>query len=376
LQESFPERRPRHAWADNLKVVLVTGVIVTHATVAWTGVGNWVFKEPPVREPLLGVLVLCSAVGALFGMALFFLIAGVFTPQSFERKGLRRFLVDRAIRLGVPLMFFVGFLAPVIEYVDPENAGWNQGFVAFAPTVWWSLPPAWGPTWFLPVLLLFSAVYAVARGIVPGRTTGGNTPRAWHLAAAATVVALTTFLVRFEVPLGAEPFRLGLGQAPAWIIGFVLGVVGAERGWYDPIRPQLAYRARHVAWATIGALAVMVGAAMAVGADIDAFAGGGTWQSLVTAALEGSLVVSVPLWLMDVFRRRWNHQGRLARAMSRAALAAYVLHQIVLVGFVLASRYVQWPPEVKYVTVSAFAVCGSFALGMVVVRLPHVSRMV
>jgi len=60
-------------WADNLKVVLVAGVIVAHATIAWTGVGNRVLTEPPVREPPFSVLVLASGVGVLFGMASFFL---------------------------------------------------------------------------------------------------------------------------------------------------------------------------------------------------------------------------------------------------------------------------------------------------------------
>ena len=72
----------RSAWADNLKVVLVAGVIVAHTTMAWTHVGNWVFREPVVREPLLSVLTLVTAVVSLFGMPLFFLVAGYFTPMS------------------------------------------------------------------------------------------------------------------------------------------------------------------------------------------------------------------------------------------------------------------------------------------------------
>lgn len=56
-------------------------------------------------------------------------------------------------------------MSPVIEYVDPENAGWTEGFWAFTRHIWW--PPAPGPTWFLGVLLAFSAVYAVVRTIWP-----------------------------------------------------------------------------------------------------------------------------------------------------------------------------------------------------------------
>ena len=116
-------RSGRSAWADNLKVVLVAGVIVGHTTMAWTGVGNWVFREPYVREPLLTVLTFLSALGALFAMPLFFLVAGYFTPGSFERKGFRRFVVGRAIRLLLPMAAWVLLLSPPIEYADPGSYG-------------------------------------------------------------------------------------------------------------------------------------------------------------------------------------------------------------------------------------------------------------
>lgn len=56
-------------------------------------------------------------------MAVFFFIAGAFTVPSLRRKGPRRFLLDRTLRLGVPTVFFVIFLSPLVEYVDSDNAG-------------------------------------------------------------------------------------------------------------------------------------------------------------------------------------------------------------------------------------------------------------
>lgn len=368
--------RSRDAWADNLKVVLVVGVIVAHVTIAWTGVGSWVFTEDPVREPLFSLLVLASS-GSLFGLAVFFLLAGMYTPGSLARKGTRSFLVDRALRLGLPLLGFVLLVAPVVEWADPDRAGWDRGFVAYTlEVVWWSWPqpPAWGPTWFLAVLLLFSVVYAAARALVPAREASSWPVRPRHLVAVACGIAVVSWLVRIEIPVGEEVGRLALGQAPAWVTGFTLGVVGAEHGWLDPVPPAVAAGAR---WVGIGALvtsAVVIGAAAALGADLDAFAGFGTWQSLVLAAIEGALVVSMPLWLVDLFRRRWDHQGAVARLASRAAFAAFVVHQVVLVGLVLASHAVVWPPEVEWLLVSVVGVVGSFAVGGLLTRVPVVGR--
>lgn len=85
-------------------------------------------------------------------------------------------------------------------------------------------------------------------------------------------------------------------------------------------------------------------------------------------------MVSMPLWPVDLFRRRFAHQRALGRHASRAAFAAFVVHQIVLVGLVLASHTVQWPPETEWLTVSVLGVLGSFGLGALLVRVPGLAR--
>jgi putative copper export protein len=169
-------------------VLLVAGVIVGHVTMAWTVDEAWVLDEPPVREPLLTLLNLVALVGVLFAMAAFFVIAAAFTPRSLERKGLRRFLTDRTLRLGVPLVFYLLVLAPLVEYVDSDFADWDQGFPPFVTYIW--RHPAPGPMWFLEVLLLFSVVYAVVRTVLPRRTTAPSPMRARYLLAAGLFVAV------------------------------------------------------------------------------------------------------------------------------------------------------------------------------------------
>jgi hypothetical protein len=48
----------------------------------------------------------------------------------------------------------------------------------------------------------------------------------------------------------------------------------------------------------------------------------------------------------------------------------------VLVGLVLASRQIPWPPEVEYLLVSGLGVAVSFGLGALLVRVPGVNRFV
>ena len=370
----------RYAYADTLKVLLVAGVIVGHVTMAYAENDAWVLDEPPVREPLETLLNLAALVGVLFAMALFFLVAGAFTPRSLNRKGARRFLIDRTVRLGVPLIIVLLALAPLVEYADSDAAGWDKGFPAFAVHTWRTWAP--GHAWFLEVLLIFSVGYVVVRALVP-KAAAPAPLRARYLVAAGVFIAVTSYAIRIAVPLGEEIPHLFLahdlfvGQAPAWATGFTLGVVGARREWFDHMSRTMSHRLFLVAWtATAGVVAVVAVDVGALGTDIDAFFGGGTWQSLALAILEGALVVSMSLWVFDAFRRHVHSQGRLLRTMSRAAFAAYIIHQVVAVGAVLATRQLAWPPELEYLTAATLAVAASFGIGALLVHTPGIARIV
>jgi hypothetical protein len=369
-------RAVRHADADNLKVMLVVAVIVGHVTLAFAGLGGWVLEEPPVRDPLRSLLQLVAVAGVLVAMATFFLVAGRFTPASLRRKGLARFCLDRLVRLGVPMLFFIVVLAPVVEYVDTDNAGWDRGFLAFVPVAWRGVAP--GPTWFLGVLLLFSVVYALARTSRPLPAEARSPLRVRHLLVAALSVTAASFLVRMAVPLGQEVWHLALGQAPAWVAGFVLGVLGGERGWFEPMPRRLSRELCWVAWVSSGLVVLLLFAAGTISgeAGLDALSGGGTWASLMLAIVEGPLVVAMSLWLVDVFRRRLATQPPLLAWLSTAAFAAFLVHQVVAVGAVLATRLVDWPPELKYLAAGVLAVTASFALGGLLVRIPGLARVI
>jgi hypothetical protein len=82
----------------------------------------------------------------------------------------------------------------------------------------------------------------------------------------------------------------------------------------------------------------------------------------------------MPLWLFDVFRRRVRAQGPLIRGLSRAAFGAFLVHQVVLLGAVLATRLVRWPPEVEFLAATTLGVAGSFGLAALLVRVPGIAR--
>ena len=100
------EKRARLFYIDNLRIFLSLLVVAHHWALANGAPGDWYNGESNLGP--FGTLVLSQfvAVNQAFFMGFFFLISGYLVPNSYDRKGGRRFLKERAIRLGIPLIFY------------------------------------------------------------------------------------------------------------------------------------------------------------------------------------------------------------------------------------------------------------------------------
>jgi glucan biosynthesis protein C len=233
----------RLAYLDNLKILLVAGVIAMHTAITYGFDGSWYLESyDEMTGVVVDVLTVVLGTGWLFGLGLFFLIAGRLTGPSLERKGPRRFTTERLVRLGVPLVAYTFLVSPVLEYVDyRENEGGTGAFWPFVRDQVWSLAP--GPTWFLEALLVFSLMYALWRTVRPAAEPPSREPlRGTQVAAVALAISVTSFTAHLAFPIGSEQFHVQLGMFPQYVILFSLGVAAGRRGWLDTLSPALVRR--------------------------------------------------------------------------------------------------------------------------------------
>jgi surface polysaccharide O-acyltransferase-like enzyme len=98
------------------------------------------------------------------------------------------------------------------------------------------------------------------------------------------------------------------------------------------------------------------------------------WQALVYALWEQFLCVAMVIALLVWFRRRYNHQGWLARSLSASAYAVYILHGPIVVFVALGLRSVALYPLLKFALVAAVSLPLCFAAGGLAKRLPLAAR--
>jgi hypothetical protein len=343
--------------------------------VAYSGLED-VWPYQPVREVRLAsvtdmVVVIVVGSGVLFAMGLFFLISGLVTAGSLERKGPRRFARDRLVRLGIPLVVWL-WLWQGLVYAIHRAAGDSHSF-------WWRfmhsdpfLEP--GPMWFVEVLLIYSLGYAAwrqwrAHHADPFATwlshTGGGNDRlkGRTLVLLAAGISLATILVRPIFPFTSGQIgQLKLWQWPQFLAMFGFGIIAAKRGWLDPVPDRIRRRCAAAALSTIAALIALLVAGHAAGYDLDVFKLRLHWAATLLAALEGPLAVGTCVWLFGTAQRHLSRAlGPRGRALARSAFAAFILQGPVLIGLMLALRPVSLPAEIKALLVAPAGVTISFA---------------
>lgn len=378
-----PTSGSRLVFIDNLRTTIIILVIMLHLSITYGGEGTWYYMEANTDRVARLVLTIHNAIVQSFFMGCLFLISGYFTVISFDRKGPRRFLIDRVIRLGIPMLVFDFVIQPFLIYwlVRHGVKQLDGSFGDWAASYYTSFHPGRGPLWFVEALLLFSLAYVFWRLMAPARVPihaeDPKPPRVVTLVVLALFLGITTFLVRVWTPIGwsFKPLNFQICFFPQYIVMFILGIVAYRRQWLIGIPKAMGGWA--LALAGVSAF-VLCPAFMVLGAavpgDVSTCKGGLHWQALTTALWEQGLGVLLIVGLIVLFRERLNRPGWLSRKASANSYAVFVIHTPVLIVFTLLVRDIHLYPLVKFTLVTLIVVPLCFSLAALIRQLPGVQR--
>jgi hypothetical protein len=356
----------REAWVDNLRVVVVAGVIGSHVSVIYALDVGWWYEERTASGLAQAVLAGVFAPGLLFAMGLLFFVAGLFTPAALERKRARRFVVDRLWRLGFPTVLYLFVVNPALNFFGARAMGEGETVADYFRRTYWD-DVELGVAWFMAALLLFSLVHAAWRSRHPVRAGHAYLLRRSDLVKVAVFIAVASFVVRLQFPVlsGDLVWTANLWEYPQVAAMFALGVLARERGWLvEGLSPQLRRTCGYAAAVGL-VLAVLAGVAIAVSDDPDPFLGGFHVEATLIPLIEASLALGMSLWLIDWFRRRANRTGTLVRGLGRASFTAYLVHVPITILLAIGLRDVGVPAELKFLFVFGVGVVASFGFGWV-----------
>jgi len=143
---------------DNLRAFVVILVIVLHGSMTYMAYApTWWYVVDPNNSVIFTQLVLLLDVPI---MPILFFLAGYFALPSLQKRGAKLFLKEKFVRVGLPWIFGVLVLAPLITYMIYFSRGVLMSFLEFWRTDFWGKMYQQSVYWFLGVLLLLFVVLA------------------------------------------------------------------------------------------------------------------------------------------------------------------------------------------------------------------------
>ena len=351
---------------------MIVWVVAFHTAITYSHIGSWYYSDPkPVGNVSSIVFLTFEVHSQAFFMGILFLLAGYFVPGSFDRKGFRRFMADRFVRLGLPSLLYIFGIQPFLMHflLQAGKDGMMNYYHTFLASGDW-LTGA-GPMWFAIALLIFCLVYGLFRIIVPARqrTSVLPAPGLAGLMGTGLVIAGFAFLIRTVEPMGRGFLYFQPAFFAQYIVLFVLGMVAYRNNWFVSLSSRLGYRLLigSAVFSPIAWFALFVfGGGLQQG--IANYLGGWRWQSAGYALWESLFCIAICAGFLVLYREHFNGRGRLSKQMSDNSFGIYFIHPPVVVAVSQLFGRLPLPPLAKWLVVAPVALLATLSVVHLVLR--------
>eukprot|EP01083_Nonionella_stella_P068276 181184_1 len=200
-------------YLDNLKSFLTIIVVTHHISGSFHGIIGDYYNS------FLIFAIPFSAIDQSYFMCLFFFISAYFTPTSYDRKGLHKFLSDKFKRLGIPFLCYTFIMGPSLAlFISQVVIGSSYSYI-----------PNPGPCWFLAWLLIFNVCYVIMDENVPFYVM--KCPSLIRLTIYGAILGVIQLIVFIMVGDSFIFMPITLGSLPFDIVFFTAGVIAKRNKW-------------------------------------------------------------------------------------------------------------------------------------------------
>ncbi|MGY4535620.1 surface polysaccharide O-acyltransferase-like enzyme [Mucilaginibacter sp. UYNi724] len=377
-QPALIQPKAKINYIDHLKVVLTMLVILHHTFIAYGAPGGWYYTQKTTLAAAILPMTIFVAVNQAFFMGFFFFLSALFVPASYDKKGPVKFVTDRLVRLGVPLLFYSWVLSPFLSFISYKWAqGHNITYLQYLSGFdgWINF----GVLWFVAALLLFTLLYVLYR-VIAGRVEKPVAlPSVTRIIVFAMCIGSLSYAVRIVYPVGwvLKPLGFQLGHFPQYISLFILGLIAAKNKWLTIVELKTGKQMRNIAICVvlIGFVLFFI-ARKTLNFPVEWFSSGAHWQQAWYAIWEQLVGFAIITALLCIGKHKWNSPSTFLATLSRSTFAVYIFHPLLVISLTVAVSGWAIEPAIKLLIVAPLAVAGSFLLGLVLVKIPGVNNII
>ena len=339
----------RRIYIDNIRSSIVLLVLIYHVCYIFNGVG--VPGGIPNAENIPAFDALAYVVYPWF-MVLLFVISGMSARYSLQKRTVKQFLRERAVKLLVPSTLGLFAIHWITGYLNIKMGGGLE-YIPLALVYPISAISGTGPLWFIQMLFFFSCILVLLKKI-------DKNDRAWKVCKKANLPIILSF---FVVIFGAAQilnmpvlttYRFGIYFA-AFLIGYcVFSHEEVQEKIESVCIPMLCL-------AVIGAVCYTV---YYFGSD---YTSPECLQRMITNLYLWIVVLAV----IGCAKKYGNRETAFTRYMAKSSFGFYILHYPVLTVtcYLLHYRF-DFPAIYNYAIALAAELIITFALYEVLKRIP------
>ncbi|MFT8312991.1 MAG: acyltransferase family protein [Clostridium sp.] len=373
--------KSRILFIDNIRLTMIIIVVLVHTSVTYSGIGGWYYIENKSVDTVSKIIfAIFNTFSQSYFMGFLFLIAGYFIPKAYDKKGAGKFIKDRIVRLGLPVIIYIFVIHPFIEYfimgifIDKPVQAFNQYYINYIKP--FGFLGNTGPLWFALALLIFTLIYALVRRNFKQSIKLIKYPNHLSIILIILLISFLNFVVRIFQPFGTSIMNMQLCFFSQYIILFIIGILAYRNNWFANLPYEFG-----VFWLKVSLglglvlwLLIMLFAGPLAGKEY-VILGGLYWQSAVYAFWEQLVCVGMCLGLIVIFRDKFNYQGKVLKFLSQNAFSVYVFHAPILIVISLLLRNIYLYPLIKFIFVALIVLPISFSFSYLIRRVPVLKKL-
>ncbi|MBD3351705.1 MAG: acyltransferase family protein [Candidatus Lokiarchaeota archaeon] len=383
--------KERIEYLDNLRIAMVVFTVAFH-TIRTYAVWWWYPVDVPETSAVLTPYI---SIFLAFGMNMFLLLSGYFTPVSYNRKGLKNFHIARIKRLLVPLVIFAAIMpfllyTEFVKNVEYQSVGFREYFIQYflgfggKPENWHN--PIWpdfnyGHLWFLEYLLIFGVFYSLIRKIrdrngLQDKGEKKSFPRFHIILLFITALSLVTFIVRIWFRMSEWTFfflviQITFAHTPQYCAFFIVGILAYRNDWLHQIPERTGWINVVIA---VGAMIFIsiLNTIIPLGSSV--LQTGFTLESFIYSIWECVLATSMAISLPFLFKKFVNHQNKALKKISKYTYLIYIFHVPVILFIQIAFVNIRLHPIMLSFIVTLLALVICFILSFLVRLIPYAKK--
>lgn len=361
---------------DNLRAFVIVLVVVLHGSMIYmVGAPEWWYVVDSQNSLFFTILVFLIDVPI---MLIMFFVAGYFALPSLVKRGPDKFLKDKFVRVGIPWIVGVLFLAPLTAYMVYIRWGSPVTYLQFWAADFWGVSFQQSVYWYLGVLfvLFFLLVLAYDGSERLQSAQRQISMPTWKLFLSFWVIMTLGMLLMnqfFPVDTWFTQVKILVFQplrVPLYIGYFALGIYAQLNGWFSAD----GYQPRLLPWTAvcfISGLLYLGNRLFVLPANPDPV----LFIQAAHAILFNTFCLSALLAGTALFQKYVNGSGPIWSSLSANSYGIYYIHPLILYPVAYLFLPVSLPLFVKAPLVILLGLFLSWAVSaFILTKAPVVRR--